>query len=190
MNTRDFVALTLQAAGGEVQGKTKLQKLLYFVGVLTDRLGELGYRAHFYGPYSDDVAYAIGQLKTIGAVDQNVTDWGVGRSGFEVKRYDYRLNEAGQKFAEGLARRHPEMAEQIRRAVNLYKQAGDRDYMELSIAAKTYFLLGQKKGRSRLDHLVKLASRFGWNVSERQIKEAAEYLQKLGLVELVSVESI
>lgn len=51
MNTRDFVALTLREAGGEICGKTKLQKLLYFVGVLTDCLDELGYRAHFYGPY-------------------------------------------------------------------------------------------------------------------------------------------
>ncbi len=190
MNARDFVALTLREAGGEIRGKTKLQKLLYFVGVLTDRLDDLGYRAHFYGPYSDEVAYALGQLKTIGAVDQNVTDWGVHRSGFEVKRYDFRLNQAGQTFAEGLARRAPEMAEKIRCAVKLYEEAGDRDYMELSIAAKTYFLLGQKKGRSRLDHLVKLASRFGWNVSERQIKEAAEYLQQLGLVELVNPESM
>lgn len=190
MNTRDFVALTLREAGGEIRGKTKLQKLLYFVGVLTDRLDELGYRPHFYGPYSDDVAYAVGQLKTIGALDQNVTDWGIDRSGFEVKRYDFRLNDAGQKFADGLARRNPDMTEQIRCAIALYEKAGDRDYMELSIAAKTYFLLGQKKGRSRLDHLVKLASRFGWEVSERQIEEAAEYLQQLGLVELVNPESM
>jgi uncharacterized protein YwgA len=174
---------------GEICGKTKLQKLLYFVGVLTDRLDELGYRAHFYGPYSDDVAYAVGQLKTIGAVDQNVTDWGIDRSGFEVRRYDFRLNEAGRTFADELARRNPDLSEKIRSAVKLYKKAGDRDYMELSIAAKTYFLLGQKKGRARLDSLVTQASRFGWNVSEDQIRDAVKYLQQLGLVELVHSES-
>lgn len=190
MNTRDFTALTIRAAGGEIRGKTKLQKLLYFVGILTDRLDDLGYRAHFYGPYSDEVAYSVAQLKAIGVLDQNVTDWGIDRSGFEVKRYDFRLNEAGREFAEGLARRNPEIAEKIRYALKLYEKAGDRDYMELSIAANTYFLLGQKKGRSRLDTLVNLASRFGWNVSEQQTRQAAEYLQSLGLVELVTSESV
>lgn len=184
MNTRDFVALTLRKAGGEIRGKTKLQKLLYFVGVLTDRLDELGYRPHFYGPYSDDVAYAVAQLKSIGALDQNVTDWGIDRSGFEVKRYDFRLNEAGQQFADSVARRNPELAEQIRCAVKLYQEAGDRDYMELSIAAKTYFLLGQKKGEARMEDLARLAPQFGWSVTTEQIRHAAEYLQKLGLVEL------
>jgi len=188
MDARDFVAITLLKAGGEIRGKTKLQKLVYFVGVLTDRLDDLGYRAHFYGPYSDEVAYAVSQLKTIGAVDQNVTDWGIDRSGFEVKRYDFRLNAEGRKFAEHLARRHRDTAEQIRCAVELYRKAGDRDYMSLSIAAKTYFLLGQKRGKATLEQLVKLASRFGWNVSDAQITEAIEYLQQLGLVELASPE--
>ena len=103
MDLRDFVALTMLAAGGEVQGKTKLQKLVYFMGVLSEQLDELGYRPHFYGPYSDEVAYAIGQLCGIGVVDQNETEWGYDRRGFEVKRYDYRLNEAGKQYAETLA---------------------------------------------------------------------------------------
>ena len=184
MNTRDFVAITLLATGGEIQGKTKLQKLLYFVGVLTNRLDELGYRAHFYGPYSVEVAYAVSQLKAIGALDQNVTDWGFDRSGFEVKRYDYRLTEAGRRFAEGLKRRNPELAKQIENAVRAFREAGDQDYMALSIAAKTYFLLGQKKGKASMEDLARLAPRFGWNVTREQIRDAAEYLQKLGLVEI------
>lgn len=58
--------------------------------------------------------------------------------------------------------------------------------MALSIAGKTYFLLGQKRGKARLNELVKLSSRFGWNVSKHQIENAAEYLQELGLVELTT----
>jgi uncharacterized protein YwgA len=186
MDLRDFVALTLLAAGGEVQGKTKLQKLVYFMGVLTDQLDELGYRAHFYGPYSDEVAYAVGQLRAIGAVDQNETDWGYDRRGFEVKRYDYRLNPAGRRYAEGLKRHNRELWDQIQHAIEVYNRSGDLDYMALSVAAKTYFLLGQRKGKSSMHELAGLAPRFGWSVSPEQIKGAAEYLARLGLVELVN----
>lgn len=106
-----------------------------------------------------------------------------------MRRYDFRLSESGGKFADELARRNADLSDKIRSAVKLHEQAGGRDHMELSIADKTYFLLGQKKGRSRLDSLVTLASRFGWNVSVDQIKDAVKYLQKLGLVELVTSES-
>src|SRR5262249_40853843 len=69
MDPNDFVVLAILAMGGEIQGKTKFQKAVYFLGLLTGCIDDLGYRAHFYGPYSDDVANAIDRLRTIGAVD-------------------------------------------------------------------------------------------------------------------------
>ncbi|GIW55579.1 MAG: hypothetical protein KatS3mg082_1983 [Nitrospiraceae bacterium] len=184
MNVRDFVALVLLEWGGEVQGKTKLQKLVYFVGALANHLDKLGYRPHFYGPYSDEVAYAVGQLKAIGALDQNATDWGHDRSGFEVKRYDYRLTEAGRRYAQGLEQWDVTTTREIREAVQKLRQVGDPDYITLSIAAKTYYLLGQKPEPALLSNLVQLASRFGWNVGPSQIEQAAEFLHKIGLIEL------
>lgn len=184
MDLRDFITLTLLAVDGEVQGKTKLQKLVYFVGALTDSLDELGYRPHFYGPYSDDVGYAVRQLRAIGVLDQNETEWGYDRSGFEIKRYDFRLNDSGKEYARKLAGRNAEMWKAIQAAIENYKRAGDRDYMDLSIAAKTYFLLGQRKGTSDEREMAKLAPRFGWSVSADKIKEAARYLEKLGLVKV------
>lgn len=187
MDIREFIALTLLAADGEVHGKTKLQKLIYFVGVLADKLDELGYRAHFYGPYSDDVAYAVGQLRSIGVLDQNESEWGYDQRGFEIKRSDYRLNEAGKAYAEKIKKRFHEDWQKIDGAIKQYKHSGDLDYMDLSIAAKTYFLLGQSKGKARsMKDLAALAPRFGWNVEAQKIEEAAKYLKKLGLVEVTN----
>ena len=185
MDTRDFVSLTLLAAGGRVEGKTKLQKLVYFVGILTGSLEELGYRPHFYGPYSDDVAYGITQLKAIGAIDQKVSDWGYDQSGFEVRRYDFFLNESGRSYATKIAYLNTDLWGRIRSAVEVYKQHGDRDYMSLSIAAKSYFLLRQKEAPATNDELAKLASQFGWTVSSEQVGEAVDYLVSLGLVKRV-----
>lgn len=183
MDTRDYVSLTILALDGRIEGKTKLQKVIYFTGVLTNCLDELGYQAHFYGPYSDRVSAAVGQLKSAGVVEQNVTDWGIDRSGFEIKRYDFRLSPVGAEYAKRLASRFTAEWKKIQKAITTYQEAGDVDYMALSIAAKTYVMLGQQNGKPSQADLVKLAPRFGWTVSEAQVQTAAEYLQKLGLLQ-------
>jgi hypothetical protein len=54
----------------------------------------------------------------------------------------------------------------------------------LSIAAKTYFMLGEKKGNSTMAELAELANKFGWSITTQQFHEAATYLSSLGLVNL------
>lgn len=185
METHEFVLLVLQAVGGEIQGKTKLQKTVYFLGVLTDRLEELGYRAHFYGPYSDEVAGAVTLLKAIAVVDQNVVGGrAIDEAGFEIRRYDFRLNDQGRELATAKSRQHAEVWQRLEWAAETFSRAGDLDYMLLSIAAKTYFMLGEKKGAATEPELAALAPRFGWNVTAKEIRQAAEYLNKLGLVQV------
>lgn len=183
MNTYDFVHLTLMAMGGEIQGRTQLQKTVYFLGVITRRLQGLGYRPHFYGPYSAEVADAIDQLKSLGFVDQNVATAGTcDAAGFEIARYDYKLNSQGKAVAELKKRAHPEEWKQIEKAAALLKRARKVDYVKLSIAAKTYFMLGEKVGNATDAELAELAPKFGWSVTQQQIDEAATYLKSLGLV--------
>lgn len=183
MEAKDFVQLSLLAMGGEIQGKTKLQKTVYFLGLMTGLLDELGYRPHYYGPFSDDVAAAVAWLKTIGAIDQFSS--GVGStdpSGFEIRRYDFRLSEQGRKFAETTARSNPDIMQKLKEAARLLKRAGDTDYMRMSIAAKTYFMLRESGGPARTDDLALLARKFGWEVTPEQVQEAASYLQRLELL--------
>ncbi len=187
MQTYDFVQLTLLALGGEVRGKTLLQKLIYFLGVKTGCLDELGYRAHFYGPYSAEVADAVGRLRTLGFIDQRVFGAGaVDTRGFEVARYDYALNETGKDIAEKKSKKYPELWEKINKALEEIKSAGKMDYVKLSIAAKTYFMLGEKKGAASREDLSRMAKGFGWSVSEQQVTEAANYLEAVDLVEVVN----
>lgn len=187
MDTKEFVQLSLLAMGSEIQGKTKLQKTVYFLGLMTVCLDDLGYRAHFYGPYSDEVADAIGWLSTIGAVNQ--TSAGVGtvdNSGFEIRRYDFRLNEQGRQFAEATSRRHPELWLKLRDAATLLKRSGDLDYVKMSIAAKTYFMLQETEGQASEKDLARIATRFGWEVTPEQVQEAASYLERLGLARVTA----
>src|SRR5687767_15059420 len=101
MNTYDFVHLVLQAMGGEINGRTKLQKSVYFIGVLSGTIEDLGYRPSYYGPYSAEVAAAADRLRALGFADQTVRSAGViDQAGFEVTRRDLRLNDAGRRMAE------------------------------------------------------------------------------------------
>ncbi|MGB2988124.1 MAG: hypothetical protein WBE26_19830 [Phycisphaerae bacterium] len=188
MNAYDFVHLAFLAVGGEIRGKTRLQKTIYFLGVLTKSVDELGFHAHYYGPYSEEVADAMGRLTVLGFVDQNVVGGGaVNEFGFEVARYDYRLNEDGRAIAEWKAKQHPDEMQKLRDAAEKLKWAGDLDYMKLSVAAKTYFML-ETKERATMAELTKQARRFGWRVSEDEVRKAGEYLSQLGLVELVEAD--
>lgn len=184
MEPYDFVQLVLLAVRGKIKGKTKLQKTVYLLGLMTGCSEDIGFRPHFYGPYSDDVADAMNRLRAIGAVDETVRGGGaVDKSGFEVCRYDFCLNDEGRELAQQTANRHQQIWKDLLTAARTLKEAGDLDYMKLSIAAKTYFMLGEKKGPASRAELAKLARGFGWQVTPDQIHDAAKYLGKLGLVE-------
>ena len=179
----DFVHVSMFELGGEIQGKTALQKKIYFLGVLTGMLDELGYRPHFYGPYSDEVAQAIAELKTIGYVEQDVRSAGVAdAAGFERRRYDYRLTDAGKRVAQAKAEAHRPLSERIHDVAERLKKAGSIDYMRLSIAAKTYFLFMQQGAQPTESDLAQFASKFGWHVKPQEVQEAASYLAELELL--------
>src|SRR3989339_1502798 len=126
MDTYDFVHLGIYALGGEIKGKTKLQKSMYFLGVMTGLLDELGYRPHFYGPYSSEVAGAVDHLKTLGFICQNVMTSGhLDSRGFERARYDYQLNCEGEMIAQKKVEKHPALWEKIKIAAEALKAAGD-----------------------------------------------------------------
>lgn len=182
MNTYDFVHLTLLAMGGTIRGKTKLQKTVYFLGVITDDIEELGYRAHYYGPYSDEVANAVGRLRALGFVSKSTTTWGIDARGFEIARTDYSLTEEGQTVAELKAQRHSEFWGRLQRAISALREAGDLNYVKLSVAAKTFFILGREGAATTRENLVGLARKFGWSVSSAEVTEATDFLKSLELV--------
>lgn len=186
MKAYDFVHLELHAMGGAIHGRTKLQKTVYFLGVMTDHLEELGYGAHYYGPHSAQVAQAADRLVSLGFVDLSVSAaGGIDSRGFEVARYDYELNDEGRQVAEQKGKRFADAWEKIQRAATKIKETGEQSYVSLSIAAKIHFMLGENQGEATLKELCEYAEKFGWAVSQDEARDAAEFLQSLDLVRLV-----
>jgi uncharacterized protein YwgA len=183
MNPYDFVHLSILAVGDEIKGRTKLQKTIYFLGVLTGRLPELGYRAHYYGPYSDAVANSINRLKSLGFLTENTIGAGaVGRGGFEIARHDFKLTEEGKRIAQEKASRNPEIWKGIKSVAVKFLEAGEVDYMKMSVAAKTFYILSDSGKPATPGELSNSASKLGWNPTPQEVEESINFLERLGLV--------
>lgn len=182
MTTYDFVHLVLLASGGRMQGRTKLQKTVYFVGALTDQLETLGYRAHYYGPYSSDVSGALDELRGLGFLTQNVsTGSSYDSKGFEMTRYDFALTEAGTLVGEDKSRIHPDEWSRIQEAVERLAKAQAEDYVKLSIAAKSYFMQKVSKRVIPAEERSRTSVEFGWAVTPEQFEEADLLLASINL---------
>lgn len=74
---KDLVAQLIQAAGGEIVGRTKLQKIIYLLN-LSGSFPGLSFEYRHYGPYSDDLTDALRSAKAFGLIseDEKVAGWG------------------------------------------------------------------------------------------------------------------
>jgi uncharacterized protein YwgA len=181
MKPTDFLLCMIDATGGKIRGRTLLQKRAFFV---TELLGDdynLKFDAHYYGPYSATVEGTVTQLKNLGFLEEASTGFGMLSDGFEVRRYDYYLTEDGQQLLQKL--RGSQDYEKIKRATERILSAGDPNYVELSIAAKAYFLLKRKEGkRMSVAELSRQAEHYKWSISPESIKRATSFLTSVGLV--------
>jgi len=180
VSAQDFILLAYKAFGGRMNGKTLLQKRVYFLSVM---VGEnLGYGAHYYGPYSEEVATGNAELRSLGFLKEEVASYGVDGRGFERARYDYGLTSFGERVAEQVAVVYADLWKKIEGAASKLSSSGELDYMSLSIAAKAYYILEKEGGSSTLEEIKELLPKFNWSVSDAQLKGAAEFLRKAALV--------
>lgn len=181
MHLRNSILLLLDAYGGSISGKTLLQKRLYFLQLLLEEHPDMGFRAHYFGPYSDTMSEEVGMLRSSGLVQEAALSFGtIDQRGFERSRYDYRLTDDGKAAVKFLKLRYPRESKQVADAVARLQAAGDLDYMALSIAAKAYFILSKTEHPTLTkDGIRQEAKKFGWEITEKQVDRAIEFLQGL-----------
>ena len=182
MTLRTTLLLMLAAWGSDMCGRTFLQKNAYFLSKLLDE--DLGFRPHYYGPYSPKVELALGELRGMGIVSESVSVFGVADSaGFQRRRYDYSLTEDGKLVANAIQSDLKMEYEAIDLAVKKIKLAGGNlDYWSLAVAAKTHFVISASGSSLSEEDVVDRAEGFGWDVNEKQVGEATEFLGRLNLI--------
>jgi uncharacterized protein YwgA len=152
------------------------------LGILTGNLDELGYRPHYYGPYSATVGDAVARLKALNFVQESSLHTGVvDDSGFEIARHDFLLTDEGKRIAKQKSDQYPAVWKKIQGSVTRFKQGGDLDYMKMSVAAKTFFMLSAAGRPATTLELSESAKKLGWNPKPQEINESIDFLEKLGL---------
>lgn len=184
MSIKDALLATIDFAKPGVQGRTLLQKRMYFLAVLVGE--DFMFSPYYYGPYSSSVADHLGALCEAALVSEQAVPYAEQFGPFgELRRYDYRLTSQGA-----------EVVDQRSDAVSIYGDALRKitshaiadDPRSMSIAAKVHFIVsehGQASGRE----IRQRASQLGWDVQPRQIERIVDYLEYLGLIKTRSRES-
>lgn len=181
MTALEIFLLMLEAAGGKMAGKTLIQKRAYFLNEFL-KLG-LHFKPHYYGPYSPDLDDAIGKAKVLGFVQESAVNFGPDmNTGFEVRRFDYVLTPDGKVVAAVLKKQYQQEWERLTETLGKIREADKNDYVALSLAAKTFYILSTSGRTLTVPDIAAEAKCIGWQVSERDIERATELLLKLGLV--------
>jgi len=182
MKMRHLVLMLLEASGGSINSKTKIQKEMYFLSLLMDQ--DFGFKAHYYGPYSPEVEEGLDELIGAGFVDMRREGFGAVSRGFEVQKYDFFLTDIGKEMASYLIEEYADKYSKIKGLVEKLKEIGELDYLNLSIAAKAYFVLDKKGSPMGRKEIIKKAKKFDWNISSDDINSAVKILEKLNLVKM------
>jgi len=181
MKVRHLILMLLEASGGLIESKTKLQKEIYFISLKMKE--NIKFQAYYYGPYSFEVEEGLDELIGAGFVDVRRTVYGIkSDTGFEHKRYSFSITESGKKLIDSLVIENSDKYKEIECFTDTLKKIGNPDYINLSLAAKAHFILTRENQGLTREQIMEKAKNFGWNVSENDIKTAANMLQGLGFV--------
>ena len=188
--TIDLLLLCYLAHNGPIEGRTRLQKILYFVGRRLDHkdilpFNELSYRPHYYGPYSSQIDNDNRELKALNLVKEDQCKIRAGRKGFDLCRYDYSLTADGKKIAEKIKNQYHDIWEEVRRVIEEIKSA-NLNTAELSIAAKSHFIIDNHNHPITSESIQKQAKELGWNINQEEIDNADKFLLGFGLIKLIN----
>lgn len=183
MRLSELVAVVVDAAtGGQLRGKTLLQKRIYFLSRLLDE--SMGFDGHYYGPYSGPVEAATADAVSFGFLEKRTLELGVNVStGYGVVRYDFELTEDGQDVVEYLDKNEAEEVQQIRESLERLEGVDLESYNELSIAAKVDYLAHYKDVDRDITQLIAAGKDEGWSLEEENVEKALRQLEELGLTD-------
>ena len=177
VSVRELVLLVVDAAGGNIEGRTAAQKLCYFAAAA---LGDdAGHRAHFYGPYSRPVENALNNSAFAGDLTETVRPFDSGAG----STYCYELTEQGRSAVSEIKADYPSSAEIVRTVVSHIEDLvpGFRQ-SKLSLAAKVDLIVSERGQATDSAAIPLLAKELGWKVNSAQVDDAVQVLVGLGRV--------
>jgi uncharacterized protein len=163
----EIVAAVVEAAGGQLIGRVRLEKMVY----LLDRLGlnsgfEFDY--HHYGPFSRDLENATADAKAFSKIEEELD-----RRHSDGATYSkFKLNPGVEPNPEAYGKLS---ADRVRELAKLFAKT---NVTVLELAATVDWLYRFEHCR---DWKAEIRKRKGLKVQGRRLDKALELLEKLGL---------
>ncbi len=184
MHIHDLILLVIESEeGNRLQGRTLLQKKLYFLSVLKQE--NLDFRPHYYGPYSREVSRNLGELVVIGFLKEMTETFpptGPENVFGEIRRHTYSLTSDGKtEMAEIRKKREYASWQETIKLINSHPLTSD--FNKLSIAAKIHYIVNAR-GSAMPEQIRKTAKGYGWNITDSDIDDVLSFLEHLSLVSL------
>lgn len=155
-----------------ISGRTALQKIGYFS---VNKLKiENDYSAHYYGPYSPQIAYALERLVSLNLVKENEF-----LTHNERTMYSYELTEEGRKYCQTLLESHKREYRAIKKIVEVANEIDGDKIDVISRAAKVHYITKRAGQELPPSDLTRRAESLGWSLSNEQIQESNELLKEL-----------
>ncbi len=185
LNANKVLLLLLYRANkhGKELNRTISQKLLYFLKIISEKrkheyLKDVNFKPHYYGPYSPDISEAIDTLQAIHLIKENTNEHE------NYTEYTYELMGKSKIIAQSIEEENTEIVKLIDELIQVLPIDSTR---LISIMAKTYYIIKSNLTDSNETistvQIIDKAEYLGWEVISDEINNAAEKLEKLGLVE-------
>ena len=180
MHIQDLILLIIGSEEGKsLQGRTILQKKLYFLSVL--RRTDFGFGPHYYGPYSSWVAENLDILVSARFLKEITETFPTDQNIFgELRRHTYSLTSDGEDVMGEIAQ-EDEYTDWKQALDTLNSHPVARDFNTLSIAAKVYYIV-DRQGRTTTEQIREIAQEYGWDLNESQIENVRSFLENLSLI--------
>ncbi len=159
-----YVSALVRLGGGQIVGRTRLQKIAYLLEAMEIGAGELDFEYHNYGPYSAELAFAADDAESLGLIETKE------QRGYHSVPYTifYSTNEAPE-FDDDEPVKKREGALNV---MNAYSA------LVLELAATAVYLRSNGYEQNYLEELKK---RKPLKANDKRIKNAEELLADLGL---------
>ena len=182
MHITDLILLAVKSEGKEgLRGRTLLQKKLYFLSVLQEV--DLGFRPHYYGPYSSWIAENLDILVSVGFVKEITETFSTDQNIFgEIRRHTYSLTDDGKIIMDEIQKENKFQSwHKVLDALNSQPLAND--FNKLSIAAKVHYIVNQK-GQATTEQVRQTAKEYGWSITDSAIADVLSFLKSLSLISI------
>jgi len=95
MDIDDILLFIINASSDGIHGKTAMQKIAYFVSIFLKQ--DMGFYAHYYGPYSKDVDINLKILDNFSFIDSKMV-----RTKYNKLMPIFNLNDDGTEIVASL----------------------------------------------------------------------------------------